>query len=147
MFWISYNIVNSRVNTLIRSHCYLSNDSYILMSYYQLMIFQNFIKEDVNKFERYNQSIGEDLFSNMYTDIQAIYDSNNIADKLRQYNLSNIDHYYNYTCKTYYEYLYCTNRFLARLDIIYKDFLIFIRESSNIFKFNNYKIIFSILFE
>ena len=147
IIWISYNIVNRKVNVLISTHGYLSNDSYKLMSYYQLMIFQNFTIEDINNFERYNQSTGKDLFSNMYTDIQALYDSKKVADNLRQYNLGNIDHYYNYTCKTYYEYLFSTNAFLTRLDVKYKDFLIFVCESSNIFKSNNYKTIFSILFE
>ena len=147
IIWISYSIVNKRVNDLIGSHASLSTDSYKLLNYYQLMIFQNFTIEDINNFERYNQSIGQDLFSKIYTDIQALYNSKKIADKLTQYNLGNIDHYYNYTCKTYYEYLFSTNLFLARMDIKYKDFLMFVCESSNIFKSNNYKNIFSILFE
>ena len=147
IIWISFYIVCGRINALIKSHGYLSNDSYKLLNYYQLMIFQNFTIEDINSFERYNQSTGQDLFSNMYTDIHVLYDSKKISDKLRQYNLGNIDHYYNYTCKTFYEYLFSTNAFLTRLDIKYKDFLIFVCESSNIFKSNNYKNIFSILIE
>ena len=147
IIWISFYIVYGRINALIKSHGYLSNDSYKLLNYYQLMIFQNFTIEDINSFERYNQSTGQDLFSNMYTDLHVLYDSKKIADKLRQYNLGNIDHYYNYTCKTFYEYLFSTNAFLTRLDIKYKDFLIFVCESSNIFKSNNYKNIFSILIE
>ena len=147
IFWISNYNVNGRINDLIKSHGYLSNDSYKLLIYYQLMIFQNFTIEDNNSFERYNQSNGQDVFSNMYTDIQVLYDSKKIADNLKQYNLGNIDHYYNYTCKTFYEYLFSTNAFLTRLDVKYKDFLMFVCESTNIFKSNNYKLIFSILIE
>ena len=68
-------------------------------------------------------------------------------NKLTQYNLGNIDIYYNYTCKTFYEYLFKSNIALKNVNENYKDFLIFICNSSNIFNYNNYKQIFGILFE
>jgi hypothetical protein len=68
-------------------------------------------------------------------------------NKLSHYYLDNVDSYYNYTCKTYYEHLFHSNTFLRLSNIKYKDFLIFVCEYSKIFKTNNYKQIFSIFIE
>ena len=147
IMWGSYYSVYNRMNALLKSHNNLSNDIYKLINYYHLMIFQNLTIEDINGLERYNISNKEDVFSNMYKDIQELYDSKKYMDKLSQYNLDNIDNYFNYTCKTYYEYLFNSNAFLRISNIKYKDFLIFVCEYSKIFKTNNYKQIFSILIE
>ena len=145
--WSSYYSVFNRIYALIKSHGNLSNDLYKLVNYYHLMIYENITIEDINNFERYNTSIGEDVFSNIYKNIRDIYDSKKYMDKLGGYNLDNIDAYYNYTCKTYYESLFNTNAYLSMSNIKYKDFLTFVCENSKIFRTNNYKQIFSILFE
>ena len=147
IMWESYYSVYKRINALLKSHSNLSNDVYKLINYYQLMIFQNLTIEDINRFERYNISNEEDVFSKMYQDIQDLYDSKKYMNKLSYYNLDNIDSYYNYTCKTYYEYLFKSNIFLRLSNIKYKDFFIFVCEYSKIFRTNNYKQIFSILVE
>ena len=147
IMWESYYSVYKRINALIKSHGNLSNDIYKLINYYHLMIFQNLTIEDINRAERYNISSGSDVFSNMYKDIQELYDSKRYMDKLSQFNLDNVDSFYNYTCKTYYEYLFKTNAFLSRSNIKYKEFLIFVCEYSKIFKTSNYKQIFSIFIE
>ena len=147
IMWGSYFSVYTRISSLIKPHVNLSTNIYKLINYYHLMIFQNLTIEDINKLERYNISSGADVFSNMYKDIQEIYDSKKYMDKLSQYNLDNIDAYYNYTCKTYYEYLFKSNTFLRSSNIKYKDFLIFVCEYSKIFRTNNYKQIFSIFIE
>ena len=147
LFWSKYYSAYNRVSALMKSHGNLSNDLYKLINFYNLMIYQNITIEDINKLERYNASAGVDIFSNMYKDIQDIYSSKKYMDKLSQYNLDNTDHYYNFTCKTYYEFLFKNNDFLKRSNIKYKDFLIFVCEYSKIFKTNNYKQIFSISIE
>ena len=146
IMWGSYYLAYKSINSLLKPHANLSNDIYKLINYYHLMIFQNLTIEDINKLERYNISNGADVFSNMYKDIQDIYDSKKYMGKLTQY-LYNIDDYYNYTCKTYYEYLFKSNTFLRISNIRYKDFLIFVCEYSKIFRTNNYKQIFSIFIE
>jgi len=147
IMWDSYYSAYKRINALIKSHGNLSNDIYKFINYYHLMIFQNLTIEDINNLERYNISSGADVFSNMYKDIQELYDSKKYMDKLSQFNLDNIVSYYNYTCKTYYEYLFKSNTFLRLSNIKYKEFLIFVCEYSKIFRTNNYKQIFSILIE
>jgi hypothetical protein len=144
--WGSYYLAYKSINSLLKPHANLSNDIYKLINYYHLMIFQNLTIEDINKLERYNISNGADVFSNMYKDIQDIYDSKKYMGKLTQY-LYNIDDYYNYTCKTYYEYLFKSNTFLRLSNIKYKDFFYYVCEYSKIFKSNNYKQIFSIFIE
>jgi len=145
--WSSYYSVFNRIYSLIQSHGSLSNSLYKLLNYYHLMIYENITIEDINNFERYNTSIGEDIFSNIYKNIRDIYDSKKYMDKLGGYNLDNIDAYYNYTCKTYYESLFKTDEFLRMSNTKYKEFLTIVCENSKIFKTNNYKQIFSILFE
>jgi hypothetical protein len=145
--WAKYYSAYNRVNALIKIHSKLSDDLYKLINYYNFMIYLNITIEDINKIERYNASAGVDIFSNMYQDIQDIYSSKKYMDKLSQYNLDNIDYYYNFTCRTYYEYLFKNNDFLKKSNTKYKDFLIFVCEYSKIFKTNNYKQIFSIFIE
>ena len=145
IMWASYYTVYNRISFLIKSHGNLSNDAYKLINYYQLMIFHNYTIEDINMYESYNQT--RETFSNIYSDIEQLYISKKIMNKLTQYNLGNIDSYYNFTCQTFYEYLFRTNNIFKNKDIKYKDFLTKVCEISNIFKSNNYKLIFSILLE
>ena len=147
IMWITYGSLYLKINSLIKAHSKFSDDCYKIINYYQLMIFHNFTIDDINRFERYNKSLGEDFFSNLYTDIQNLYDSKKLLDKLKKYDLGNIDSYYNFTCPAYYNYLYNNNIMLKNFDNKFKDFLIFVCDNSNIFKSNNYKQIFSILFE
>jgi hypothetical protein len=111
------------------------------------MIYLNLTIEDINRSERYNISKGENVFSNIYVDIDNLYEASKLKNKLGHYNLDNIDSYYNYNCSSYYEFLFKTNNFLRTKNKIYKDFLCYICDQSNIFKTNNYKQIFSMLLE
>ena len=86
------------------------------------MIFHNFTIEDINSFERYNQSAGQDLFSNIYTNIESLYSSKKFLEGLEDYEFFNIDHYYNFTCPSYYNFLYNTNNVLLSLIIHIKNF-------------------------
>ena len=147
IIWISYYIVYNRIANLFESHGNLSNDAYKFINYYQLMIYQNFTIEDINNFQKYNKSLGEDIFSNMFNDLQALYESKKYMDKLGQYNLGNINSYYNYTCISYYEYLFSSNSFLGNMNVIFKNFLVFACNNSKVFQTNNnYKQLFTILF-
>ena len=147
IIWASYFIVYNRINNLFESHGNLSNDAYKFINYYQLMIYQNFTIEDINNFQKYNKSLGEDIFSNMFNDLQALYEYKKYMDKLSQYNLGNINSYYNYTCISYYEYLFSSNDFLGNIDITFKNYLVFACNNSKVFQSNNnYKQLFTILF-
>ena len=144
--WGSYLIIYNRIHVLIKSHGNLSNDAYKLINHYQLMIFNNITVEDINIIEGYSRT-GKDLFSNIYTDIQAIYDAKKSMNRLSQYNLDKIESYYNFTCETFFEFLFKNNIGFKSVNPNYKGFLIYICESSKVFNSNNYKQIFSALFE
>ena len=145
--WGAYFFVYQRITSLVKTHGTFSDDAYKLINYYLLMIYNNITLEDINRYEKYNISIGQNLFSKIYSNLQDLYDSRKIMNKLSGFNLDNIDAYYNYTCSSYYEYLFNTNILLKNKNNSYKKFMIFLCEDSKIFKFNNYKQIFSILFE
>ena len=146
IMFISYHSVYNRLNDLIKAHGNMSNDIYRLINYYQLMVFRNFTIEDINEFENYEKS-GRDLFSNMYIDIEQIYNAKKLMNKLKHYNLANIDSYYNFTCETYYDYLFKSNNAFININEAYKYFLTVTCEDTKIFRSNNYKLIFSILLE
>ena len=145
--WENYYLVCNRIQKLIVIHGNLSDDTYKFVNYYQLMVYLNLTIEDINKAEKYNTSNGEDIFSNIYNDIEELYRANKLRNKLGHYNLENIDSYFNFNCSSYYEFLFKTNEFLITQDKIYKKFLQDICEESNIFKINNYKQIFSMQLE
>ena len=147
LMWMSYSSVNLKINNLIQSHGKITDACHKILNYYQLMVFHNFTIEDINNFERYNQSSGQDLFSNIYTNIESIYISKKFLENLEDYEFYNIDHYYNFNCSSYYNFLYKTNNVLLSTNNIYKEFLISVCEKSDIFKSTNYKLIFSILLE
>ena len=66
------------------------------------MVFLNLTIEDINKAERYNTSNGEDVFSNIYNDIEELYEANKLRNQLGNYNLDNIDSYFNFNFSLYY---------------------------------------------
>ena len=145
--WRNYNLVCNRIQKLIEIHGNLSDDSYKLVNYYQLMVYLNLTVEDINKAERYNISNGEDVFSHIYNVIEELYEANKLRNKLGNYNLDNIDSYFNFNCSSYYEFLFRSNDYLRNRGKIFKEFLLETCEQTNIFKTNNYKQIFSILLE
>ena len=147
LMWMSYNSINSKLTYLIQSHSKITEACYKILNYYQLMIFHNFTIEDINGFERYNQSSGQDLFSNIYTNIESLYSSKKFFENLEGYEFYNIDNYYNFNCSSFYNFLYNTNNVLKSTDNEYKEFLKAVCERSDIFKSTNYKLIFSILLE
>ena len=147
LMWLSYYGILSKINEVIKVHSNFSNDAYKFLNYYQLMIYHNYSMEDINSFERFNQSLGQDLFSKIYSDIQALYDVKKLIVQLSRYDLGNVDPYFNYTCKTYYEYLFASHKFLKSIDIKYKNFFLFSCKDLNIYESTNYKQIFTILFE
>jgi hypothetical protein len=147
VLWESYHLACNRLHNLIQIHGKLSDDSYKLVNYYQLMVYLNLTIEDINKAEQYNTSNGEDVFSNIYNVIEKLYDANKLMSKLGHYNLDNIDSYYNFNCSSYYEFLFKTNHFLKITENNYKEFLVHICEDTKIFETNNYKQIFSMLLE
>ena len=111
------------------------------------MVYLNITIEDINKAERYNISNGEDVFSHIYNVIEELYEANKLRNQLGNYNLDNIDSYFNFNCSSYYEMLFKSNDILRTKGKIFKEFLLEICEETNIFKTNNYKQIFSILLE
>ena len=145
--WMSYSLVSFKITHLIQSHGKITDACHKILNYYQLMIFHNFTIEDINGFERYNQSSGQDLFSNIYTNIESLYTSKIFLENLEGYEFYNIDDYYNFNCSSFYNFLYNTNNVLKSTNNEYKEFLTAVCERSNIFKSTNYKLIFSILLE
>ena len=148
--WSVFNSDFVRINNLIKCHGILSVDSYKLVSYYQLMIYSNITIEDINHFENYNKSNSENIFSTIYKDLQSLYNAKKLMKSFDNYNLDNIDFFFNFTCKTYYEYLFKNDLYLATIeekDKEYKEVMEYFCEASNIFNSNNYKQIFSIFFE
>ena len=145
--WGSYYFAYTRIRVLIQSHGKLSDDSHKLISYYQLMIFNNLTVDDINNIEGYSRKDGGDLFSNIYRDIKAIYDSQKSMNNLSEYNLDNIESFYNFTCETFYEYLFKNKNSFKSVNIKYKDVLVYACEDSNVFQSNNYRQIFSIILE
>ena len=147
IMWSRFNLFYTNIMKLIRYHGNLSNDGTKLIIYYQLMVYYNITISDINKFERYNITNGEDLFYKIYKVLTDLYDTNKIKDKLGEYDIDNLDSYYDYNCSSFYEDLFKNDPFLKNQNINYKGFFIAICESSKIFDSNNYKKIFSILYE
>ena len=148
LLWDNYETINERISNLVKSHGNLSNDAYKIVNYYQLMLYNSLLIEDINRYERCNTSKGEDLFSKIYTDLEELYESKKNMQHLKHYDLDNLDQYFNFTCKTFYDLIFSTNGFAARgYNMKYKPFFISVCERANVFRSNNYKQIFSMLFE
>ena len=144
---LSYYQIYLKINNVIKAHGTFSDDLNKFINYYQLMIYHNYTLDDINEFERFNQSAGQNIFSKIYSDMQSLYDVKILTEQLRKYNFGYIDSYFNHTCKTFYDFLYISSGFLNSIDIKYKNFLIYLCETLNIFESNNYRQIFPILFE
>ena len=147
IMWESYTSLYGKIQKIIQANGALSSDSYKYIIYYQFMIFHNLTIEDINKYEGYNESTGQDLFSSIYGDLQNVYEIKKLINHLDGYNLDKIDEYVNFTCPTFYNYLFKSHKAFKNLDIHYKDIFVFICEQSGAFKYNNYKQTFTILFE
>jgi hypothetical protein len=143
----SYTSLYRKIQKIIQANSVLTSDSYKFIIYYQFMIFHNLTIEDINKYEQYNESTGQDLFSAIYGDLQNVYEIKKITNHLDEYNLDKIDEYVNFTCPTFYNYLFNSHKAFKNLDIHYKDFFVFVCEQSGTFKCKNYKQMIAVLFE
>ena len=149
ILWISYENIYHRIFYLIEAHGNLSNDAYKMVNYYQLMLYNSITFDDINNFEGLNTAKGEDFFAKLYTDLEELYESRKYMLNLKDYNLDNIDQYFNHTCPSFYDQLYQTTESLMRIPFSrnFKGFFIETCEIGNVFKSRNYKHIFSMLFE
>jgi hypothetical protein len=145
--WESYSSLYQKIQKIIQTHTIISNNAYKFMIYYQFMIFHNITIEDINTYENYNKTTGQDLFSTLYGDLQNIYEVKKLMNLFSQYNLDKIDMYFNFTCRTYYENLFNSHQTFRGIDIHYMDFFVFICDQSGIFRYNNYKQICTVFFE
>ena len=113
------------------------------------MILSNYTIEDINEFEGYDQSKNEDLFTKLNSDIEDLYESNKLIDKISNYNIDNIDFYYNHTCQTFFDNLFIENEFLKHLPAMFKKLFIknlIIQLSKFKYFENNRKVIFKLIF-
>ena len=148
IMWDSYASIYEKIINLVKIHGNLSNDAYKTINYYQLMIYDSIHFEDINAYERLNNLKGEDLLSRIYTDIEELYEAKKYMNKLKQYNLDDLDKYFNFTCESFFEQIFTTNGWAARgYNLKYKPIFIHICKDGNIFKTNDYKQIFTLLFE
>ena len=149
ILWISYELIYNRIFYLIESHGNLTNDAYKVINYYQLMLYNSITLEDINNFEGFDTSKGENFFGKLYKDLEDLYESKKYMKNLKDYNLDNIDEYFNHTCSSFYDHLYNTTESFIKspISINFKSFFIETCEIGNVFKSNNYKHIFSMLFE
>ena len=146
--WIPYESVYDKISELIKIHGNLAGNSNKFINYYQLMLYNSISLDDINTYERLDTSKGLDLFSKLYTDIENLYEAKKYMENLKHYSLNDIDEYFNFTCATFFEHVFTTNSFASRgANIKYKSLFIKFCQSANIFKSNNYKQIFSMLFE
>ena len=146
LLWKNYNSVYERINLLIRCHGNLSNDGYKIINYFILMILSNYTIEDINELEEYDQSKNETLFTKLYSDIEDLYEATKLMNKLSNYNLDNVESYYNYTCQTFYDFLFIDNAFLQHLPLTFKTLYVYSCQNAKIFESHNYIHIFAILF-
>ena len=149
LIWNSYERTHERIFYLVESHGNLSNDAYKLVNYYQLMIYNSLTFEDINKLEEFDTEKGEDLFHKLYIDLEELYESRKYMTNLKNYNLDNIDKYFDHNCVSFYDGLIETTESLKRNPTapLFIPYFINICETANIFKSRNYKHIFSMLFE
>ena len=151
LLWSHYDKVYNRVNNLIVYHGNLTNDAYKTVNYFQLMMYSSITVEDINNYEGYDDSKGINLFSKIYQDLENLYEAKKYMNNLKQFNLDNVDSYFNFTCETYSNYLYNNVEFLksapSRFVGPYREYLIYICNYANAFKSNNYKQVFSLFLE
>ena len=145
--WSSYYTVSGKISKLIQYLGNIPNNGYKFINYYILMIYNNITIEDINQYERYDISKGESLFSKMHTDIQGLYESESIVKQIGDYELENINKYFNYNCQSFFGFLFKRQPFLSTQNINYMEFYIKICQDSKIFEYNNFKQILTIFLE
>ena len=111
LIWNSYESIYDRIFYLVSYHGNLSNDAYIIINYYQLMIYNSIIYEDINKYEGFDISKGEDLFHKLYNDLEGLYEARKYMRNLKKYNLDSIDKYFDHNCSSFYDELYNTYKY------------------------------------
>ena len=149
IIWISYQSIYDRIFYLIESHGNLINDAYKIGNYYHLMLYNSITLDDINKFEHFDTSNGEDLFTRLYSDLEDLYESRKYMENLKDYNLDNIDKYFDHNCSSFVDELFETSQSLiaSKRNGDFSGFFKSICEKGNVFKSKNYKHIFSMLFE
>ena len=149
LIWNLYESIYHRIFYLITSHGELSTDAYKVVNYYQLMLYNSETFEEINNLEGLDSSKGEDLFVKLYTDLEDLYESKKYMKNLKQYNLDNIDEYFDHNCSSFMDMLFQINEGLVQSPMsgAFKPFFIQVCETENIFQSKNYKNIFSMLFE
>ena len=146
--WDSYESIYYKITNIVKYHGNLSNDVYKAMNYYQLMIYNSILFEDINNYERLDETKGENLFARLYTDIEDLYEAKKYMNSLKRYNLNDFDQYFNFTCESFFEQIFSNNAWAARgYNLGYKPIFIKLCNEGNVFKSNNYRHIFSLLFE
>jgi hypothetical protein len=149
ILWDAYKSAYQRISYVINSHGNIANNAYKMFNYYQLMFYSSLTLEDINKYEGLDSSDSQSIFKKLYTNIEEVYESKKYAVHLEEYNLDNIDEYYNHTCETYFDYLYKTAAALINNpnSANYRPFFFSVCNSGNVFKSKSYKQIYSMLFE
>jgi len=149
ILWNSYLSSYHRITYLIKSYGNLTNNAYKIINYYLLMLHNSITLEDINKYEGLDKSKGEDIFNKLYTELEDLYETKKYMEDLEEYNIDNIDIYFNHTCESFYDELYKTTQALIKNPTagFYKPFFINVCHMANVFKSNNYKNIYSMLFE
>ena len=149
ILWNSYLSSYHRITYLIKSYGNLTNNAYKIINYYLLMLHNSITLEDINKYEGLDKSKGEDIFNKLYTELEDLYETKKYMEDLEEYNIDNIDIYFNHTCESFYDELYKTTQALIKNPSagFYKPFFINVCHMANVFKSNNYKNIYSMLFE
>ena len=149
ILWDSYKSAYQRIAFVINSHGNIANNAYKMFIYYQLMFYGSLTLEDINKYNGFDSSDSQNIFKKLYSDIEEVYESKKYSVHLEEYNLDNIDEYYNHTCESYFDYLYKTAAaFLNNPNSVnFRPFFISVCNSANVFKSKSYKQIYSMLFE
>ena len=145
--WSLYYIECGKLAKLIRILGNISDNGYKFINYYQLMIYNNITIEDINQYEKYDDSKGQSLFTKIYSDIQGLYEANKVVQKIGDYELQDINKYFNFNCKSFFGALFNRHPLLATQNKSYMEFYIRDCEDSKIFEQNNFKQIFTIFFE
>ena len=144
--WISYNKIYRYFSHVIDSLALISGDMYKSPNYLLLMILNNITIDDINELEGIDSSNGDNYFSNLYLHLNEVYEAAKYLPKVSQYDIGDLNSYFNHTCLSFYSELYKSNEFLKNFPHDHS-LIISTCEKENLFKVKNYKQIFSIYFE
>ena len=149
LIWTLYESTYRRIYHVIQYHGTLSANSYKIVSYYQLMLYNSLTVEDINKLEGLDSSKGEDIFQKIYTDFENLYEVNKYKNDLKKYNLDNIDEYFNHNCSSFINQLFEIVFGLKNNPSkeTFRSTFVEACEMFNVLKSKDYKDIFSMLFE